>query len=182
MTLEELALQGRPSIYTSMAASISGKLLDIRKSIIKDSLSKFDHAEHRLEFVASIRGIEFINDSRATNVNSAWYAMESLNKPIIWIAGGLDKDNDYSILQGLVQNKVKALICLGKDTSKIRSAFPGLENSIVETSSIQEAVKTAYSIARRHDVVLFSPACPSFDLFEDYEDRGRQFKKAVKML
>lgn len=182
MTLEELALQGRPSLYSSMAASISGKLLEIRKSIIKDSLSKFDHVEHRLEFVATIRGIEFINDSRATNVNSTWYALESINKPVVWIAGGLDKDTNYSALHDLVQSKVKALICLGKDNRKIRKAFPELSHATVETRSVQEAVRAAYKLAKKNDAVLFSPACPSFDLFEDYEDRGRQFKKAVNLL
>ena len=182
MTLEELALQGRHNIYNSMAAGISARLLDIRKDIIKQSLSDFQHVEHRLEFIASIHGIEFINDSKATNVNSTWYALESQNKKIIWIAGGLDKGNDYSSLEPLVKSKVRAIICLGKDNRKIKATFADMVECIVETTTAEDAVREAYQLAKRGEVVLLSPACASFDLFENFEDRGRQFKKAVNGL
>lgn len=182
MTLEELALQGKHSLYNSMAAGITARLLDIRKAIIKDSLSEFQHIEHRLEFVASIHGIEFINDSKATNVNSTWYALESTNRKIVWIAGGIDKGNDYSLISDLVKDKVKMIICLGVNNDSIRKYFAGDVETIVETRSIEEAVKAGYHMAKRGETVLLSPACASFDLFENYEDRGRQFKKAVNNL
>jgi UDP-N-acetylmuramoylalanine--D-glutamate ligase len=182
MTLEELALQGRHNLYNSMAAGISARLLDIRKDIIKQSLSDFQHVEHRLEFVASIHGIEFINDSKATNVNSTWYALESQNKKIIWIAGGLDKGNDYGSLEPLVKSKVRAIVCLGQDNRKIKATFADLVESIIETTTAEDAVRAAYQLAKRGEVVLLSPACASFDLFENFEDRGRQFKKAVNGL
>jgi UDP-N-acetylmuramoylalanine--D-glutamate ligase len=182
MTLEELALQGRHNLYNSMAAGITARLLDIRKETIKQCLSDFQQIEHRLEFVASIHGVEYINDSKATNVNSTWYALESMHKNVVWIAGGLDKGNDYSALEPLVKTKVRVIICLGKDNRKIIDTFSSLVECIVEVTTADEAVKAAYSQARRGEAVLLSPACASFDLFENYEDRGNQFKKAIKNL
>lgn len=182
MTLEELALQGRHNIYNSMAATVAARLTEIRKESIKQSLSDFQNVEHRLEFVARIHGIDFINDSKATNVNSTWFALESIDKPAIWIAGGVDKGNDYSKLFDLVRSKVKAMICLGTDNSLIIEAFTGKVGAIYETESAEQAVMLAYSIGKTGDVVLLSPACASFDLFESYEDRGEQFKNAVHRL
>lgn len=182
MTIEQLALQGRHNIYNSMAAGIGASLIGLRKETIKQCLSDFQNLEHRLEFVANVHGIAFINDSKATNVNSTWWALESTNKPVIWIAGGTDKGNDYSILHELVKTKVKAMVCLGIDNSRIYSAFAGVVGTIVETRSAAEAVIAAYRLAEPGDTVLLSPACASFDLFENYEDRGRQFKQAVKQL
>ena len=182
MTLEELALQGKHNAYNSMAAGITARRLDIRKDTIKECLSNFQHIEHRLEFIASIHGIKFINDSKATNVNSTWYALESSDNKVIWIAGGIDKGNDYSVLAEMVRKKVRAIVCLGKDNKKIKKAFADDVETIVETKSAREAVKLAYQIAKRGEIVLLSPACASFDLFENYEDRGRQFKEAVNNL
>lgn len=182
MSIHELAMQGKHNLYNSMAAGITGRILDLRKDLIRESLSDFQNVEHRLEFVSSIHGIEFINDSKATNVNSTWYALESISKPIIWIVGGVDKGNDYTELFELVKDKVKAIVCLGKNNEKIKDAFGGMVNVIEETQSAKEAVATAYSLGQKGDVVLLSPACASFDLFENYEDRGQQFKKAVKAL
>ena len=182
MTLENLALQGRHNVYNSMAASIAARLIDIRKETIKESLSDFQHIPHRLEWVGNVHGIQFINDSKATNVNAAWYALESLQQPIIWIAGGMDKGNDYEMLFDIVGKKVKALVCLGKDNSKIKAAFGDRVERIVETASMEEAVMTAYYLGSKGDAVLLSPACASFDLFESYEDRGRQFTQTVKKL
>jgi UDP-N-acetylmuramoylalanine--D-glutamate ligase len=179
MTLESLALQGRHNIYNSMAAGVAARILDLRKNVVKESLSDFQNIEHRLEFIAKVHGIEFINDSKATNVNSTWYALESVNKPIIWIAGGIDKGNDYSMLEKLVMQKVKAIVCLGVSNEQIIRAFSGLVGTIVETQSAFSAVEMAYRLAKAGDVVLLSPACASFDLFTNYEDRGRQFKEAV---
>jgi len=182
MTLEELALQGRHNTYNSMAAGIASKLLDIRKTNIKQCLSDFQNIEHRLESVATIHGIEFINDSKATNVNSTWYALESINKPIIWLAGGQDKGNDYSKLIPLVKEKVKAIICIGVDNSKLIDTFGKATEMIYETQSMEEAVKGAYSIAKDNYTVLLSPACASFDIFENYEDRGNQFKHYTRKI
>jgi UDP-N-acetylmuramoylalanine--D-glutamate ligase len=182
MILDELALKGKHNIYNSMAAGIAGQLLHIRKEVIRESLSDFQGIEHRLEAVLKVRGIEFINDSKATNVNSTWYALESMNKPVVWIAGGIDKGNDYAVLAPLVREKVHAIICLGKDNSKILGAFSGSVPTIVETMSMNEAVRSAYYLAKKDYVVLLSPACASFDLFENYEDRGRQFKNCVRNL
>jgi len=179
MTLEKLALQGKHNAYDSMASAISGRLADIRSNILKESLGDFVNAAHRLESVAKVHGIEFINDSKATNVNSTWYALETINANIIWIAGGQDKGNDYSILTELAKTKVKAIICLGVDNGKIAKAFKGLVSEIVETTDIWEAVEYAYRLGSPGDVVLLSPACASFDLFENYEDRGNKFKQAV---
>jgi UDP-N-acetylmuramoylalanine--D-glutamate ligase len=182
MTLNNLALQGKHNIYNSMAAGIASRIVDIRNDLIKKSLADFQNVEHRLEYVAKVRGVEFINDSKATNVNSTWYAIESMTKPVIWIAGGVDKGNDYSILKSLVKQKVKAIVLLGKDNSKIRKEFTGVVPEIFETENMQQAVDTAYYFAEGDDIVLLSPACASFDLFENFEERGNKFKKAVSEL
>lgn len=182
MTLEELALQGKHNVYNSMAASIASKLVDIRSESIRQSLSAFENVPHRLEFVARIHGIDFINDSKATNVNSAWYALETADSPLIWIAGGVDKGNDYAKLEELVSQKVKAIICLGVDNAKIIGTFGSRVDAIYETNSAEQAVLTAYTIGKKGDTVLLSPACASFDLFESYEERGNKFKQAVKNL
>ncbi len=182
MTLEALALQGKHNIYNSMAAGIAARVLDIRKDTVKECLSDFQHIEHRLEFVANIHGIEFINDSKATNVNSTWYALESFTKKIIWIAGGVDKGNDYSMLEELVKQKVKAIICLGMDNEKLIDTFYSTGIEMYQTKSMEEAVAIAYRHGKQDDVVLLSPACASFDLFENYEERGDLFKEAVKSL
>jgi len=182
MFIQELALQGKHNIYNSMAAGIAAKTLNIRKEVIRQSLADFQNIEHRLEFVVKVHGIEFINDSKATNVNSTWYALESMNNPVIWIAGGVDKGNDYSILEKLVRDNVKAIICLGKDNKKIHKAFADTVDSIINVASMEEAVKAAYLMGTKGDSVLLSPACASFDLFKNYEDRGWQFKSTVREL
>ena len=182
MTIEELALQGKHNVYNSMAASLATRIVDVRKEIIRESLQDFQNIEHRLEFVASINGIEFINDSKATNVNSTWYALESMEKPVVWICGGQDKGNDYNELLDLVKNRVKAIVCLGKDNKKIIAAFKDVVETIVETDNAADAVAASYKIGKKGDVVLLSPACASFDLFQNYEDRGMQFKGAVRAL
>lgn len=182
MSIHELALQGKHNIYNSMAAGIAGRILDIRKDIVRESFTDFENIEHRLEFVTSVHGIDFINDSKATNVNSTWYALESMEKPVIWIAGGVDKGNDYAMLEELVRGRVKAIVCMGTDNKKIVKAFREMVPQIVETSSAEEAVQTAYRLGKKGDAVLLSPACASFDLFENYEDRGRKFKAAVRSL
>lgn len=182
MTIQELALQGKHNIYNSMAAGVTGKLVDIRKETIRESLSDFHNIDHRLEVVGNVHGIEFINDSKATNVNSTWYALESMNNPVILILGGVDKGNDYSMLNDLVKAKVKAIICLGADNKKIIKAFSGMVDTILEATSAKEAVAQSYKIGKKGDTVLLSPACASFDMFENYEDRGTQFKQAVRAL
>ena len=182
MSIHSLALQGKHNIYNSMAAGVVAKVLDIRNEIIRDSLADFENIEHRLEFVTKVHGIEFINDSKATNVNSTWYALESMTNPTVWIVGGVDKGNDYSMLRDLVKEKVKAIVCLGKENEKIHNAFADLVEIIVDAHSSEEAVKRAYKLSKKGDTVLLSPACSSFDLFENYEDRGRQFKRDVKSL
>jgi UDP-N-acetylmuramoylalanine--D-glutamate ligase len=182
MTIHELALKGRHNTYNSMAAAIAGKVLNIRKDIIRESLADFQGVEHRLEPVITVCGINFINDSKATNVNSTWYALECMEDDIIWIVGGIDKGNDYSELFTVVRKKVKAIVCLGKDNKKILEAFKDKVPTIVETSSMEEAVRSSYYLAKKGETVLLSPACASFDLFKNYEDRGRQFKKAVRNL
>lgn len=182
MTIHDLALKGRHNTYNSMAAAIAGKILNIRKEIIRESLSDFQGVEHRLETVIAVHGINFINDSKATNVNSSWYALECMTDKVVWIAGGVDKGNDYSELHRLAEEKIKAIVCLGKENSKLMDAFKGLVPTIVEAKSMPEAVKSAYYLASTGDTVLLSPACASFDLFENYEDRGRQFKEAVRNL
>jgi len=182
MELETLALQGRHNIYNSMAAGISTRIMEIRKEVIKESMSDFQSVEHRMEFVAKVHGIEFINDSKATNVNSTWYALECMTKPVVWIVGGQDKGNDYKSLRQLVKSKVKAIICLGSDNSKIINEFSDIVPKIIETQNAKDAVENAYYSANSGDVVLLSPSCASFDLFENFEDRGKQFKNAVNEL
>ncbi|QEC50976.1 UDP-N-acetylmuramoylalanine--D-glutamate ligase [Anseongella ginsenosidimutans] len=182
MTIAELALQGKHNLYNSMAAAIAAKVLDLRNEVVRESLGDFKNVEHRLEQVGKIQGIEFINDSKATNVNATWYALESMTSPVIWIAGGVDKGNDYSMLKPVVREKVKAIVCLGKDNGKIHEAFEEDAEIIVNTLSAREAVGVAYHLAAKGDTVLLSPACASFDLFKNYEDRGNQFKEAVKQL
>ncbi len=182
MIIEDLALKGKHNAYNSMAAAIAGHVLKIRKGAIRESLSDFQGVEHRLENVLRIHGIDFINDSKATNVNATWYALGSMRQKVVWIVGGIDKGNDYSELAELVKEKVKAIICIGKDNSKIQSAFAEIVPTIVDTKSMKEAVRSAYNLAKNGDVVLLSPACASFDLFENYEDRGRQFKEQVRNL
>lgn len=182
MSIHDLALQGKHNVYNSMAASVSARIFDLRKELVRESLSDYENIEHRLEFVAQIHGIKFINDSKATNVNSTWYALENYNEKIVWIVGGVDKGNDYSILDDLVKEKVKAIICLGKDNKKIIDYFSPITDSIYEAQTAVEAVNLGYAVAKKGDVVLLSPACASFDLFENYEDRGHQFKRAVRAL
>lgn len=182
MSIQDLALKGKHNAYNSMAAGISGQILNIRKDIIRESLSDFQGVEHRLEPIIKVHGIQYINDSKATNVNSTWYALESMTGNVIWIVGGIDKGNDYSILKDLVSQKVTGIICLGKDNSKIHKAFAECTETIIDTGSMAEAVRTAYYLGKKGDTVLLSPACASFDLFDNYEDRGRQFKQAVRAL
>ena len=182
MSIHELALKGKHNTQNALAAGIAGRLLEIRKEVVRESLGDFVNAEHRMEFVAKVNGIEFINDSKATNINATWFALESMDKPTIWIVGGVDKGNDYNELTALVKDKVKAIICLGIDNTKIIEAFSGIVDTIVEANSALEAVAFAYQLGSKEEVVLLSPACASFDLFENYEDRGNQFKKAVKLL
>lgn len=182
MYLNELALQGRHNYYNSLAAALTAKIMGVRKEVIRESFMDFSGVEHRMEYVATIRGIDFINDSKATNVNSAFYALESMTKPVIWIAGGRDKGNDYTELKPVVQQKVKAIVVLGEGYTKICQAFGDLVPVIIAATSMEEAVKTAYRLGHKGDVVLLSPASASFDLFKNYEDRGRQFKSCVREL
>lgn len=182
MRADSLALEGLHNLKNTMAASTIAKLIGIRKETIRESIQNFDGAAHRLEKVLKIHHVQYINDSKATNVNATYYALESMSTPIVWIVGGIDKGNDYKALMPLVREKVKAIICLGMDNSKIKYAFGNVVDLIVETYAMSEAVKVAYKIAERGDTVLLSPACASFDLFENYEDRGNQFKEAIKNL
>ncbi len=182
MSIYDLALQGKHNQQNSLAAGIAANVVDVRNEVIKESLSDFNALEHRMEFVATVRGIDFVNDSKATNINSTWYALESATKPVIWIAGGLDKGNDYTVLLPLVKEKVKAIVCLGKDNRKIHEAFARHVDMIANTQTAEEAVLMAYQLGEQGDVCLLSPACASFDLFENYMDRGNQFKRAVKAL
>ena len=182
MSVFDFALKGLHNQYNTMAACVAASTLELRKEKIREAVTSFQSLEHRMEPVATIRGVEFINDSKATNVNSTWYALESMNKPTILILGGVDKGNDYSLIMELVKEKVKAIICLGTDNRKIHEAFGNITSPIVNTGSASEAVHAAFHFAEKGDVVLLSPACASFDLFKNYEDRGNQFKKAVKEL
>lgn len=182
MSINDFALKGKHNQYNSMAAGAASVAVDIKKEHVRESLQTFQSLEHRMEPVATIRGIEFINDSKATNVNSTWFALESMTKPTILILGGVDKGNDYSILMELVKEKVKAIVCMGTDNRKIHEAFGSVVSLMVNTTSAAEAVQAAFHFAAKGDVVLLSPACASFDLFKNYEDRGTQFKDAVKDL
>ena len=180
--LQELALGGKHNIYNSMAAALAAKAMDIDNQAIREGLATFQAVEHRLEKVLSIRDVLYINDSKATNVDAAWYALECQTRPVVWIVGGTDKGNDYSTLVPLVKEKVKAIICLGVDNTKIHNAFGEHIDRMYDVTSAQDAVKKAHAIAQPGDVVLLSPCCASFDLFKNYEDRGRQFKEAVRNL
>ncbi|MBK7148845.1 MAG: UDP-N-acetylmuramoyl-L-alanine--D-glutamate ligase [Bacteroidetes bacterium] len=182
MSIQELGLSGRHNVYNSLAAGIVANVYGLRKEQIRESLSDFKSLEHRMESVAKVRNIEFINDSKATNVNSTWYALESMNKPVIWIAGGIDKGNDYSVMESLVKKKVKGMICLGTDNTKLHSAFGKMVDIMVNVTNMNDAVRMAYQLGNPGDCVLLSPACASFDLFENYEDRGKKFKEAVIQL
>ena len=182
MSIHELALKGKHNTQNALAAGVAARVLEIRKEVVRESLQNFNNLEHRLEMVAKINGIEFINDSKATNINSTWYALESMDKPTVWIVGGEDKGNDYCDLKDLVKEKVKAIICLGLDNKKIIESFSEDYPEIIEVDSAHRAVMQAYKIASKNETVLLSPACASFDLFENYEDRGNQFKKAVRAL
>jgi UDP-N-acetylmuramoylalanine--D-glutamate ligase len=182
MSVDDFAVQGKHNQYNSMAASMSGTAIGIRKEKIREALQTFESLEHRMEPVSTIRGVEFINDSKATNINSTWYALESMKKPVILILGGVDKGNDYTILKEMVVEKVKAIVCMGKENMKIHEAFGDVVSLIVNTENAADAVQSAFHFAEKGDVVLLSPACASFDLFKNYEDRGNQFKQAVKDL
>ncbi len=179
MDTRELSIVGKHNIYNSMASGIAARLLDLRKEVIKESLSDFQNVDHRLESIGFIRGIEFINDSKATNINAAWFALETMNRPVVWIVGGQDKGNDYGLIHGLAREKVKAIVCLGKNNQRIIKAFKDIGVPMAETRSAKDAVNAAFLLGSPGDVVLLSPACASFDLFENFEDRGEQFKKAV---
>jgi UDP-N-acetylmuramoylalanine--D-glutamate ligase len=182
MSIQELGLTGRHNVYNSLAAGIVANAYGLRKEQIRESLADFKSLEHRMESVAKVRNIEFINDSKATNVNSTWYALESMTKPVIWIAGGIDKGNDYTVMEQLVKKKVKGMICLGVDNTKLHSAFGKMVDIMVNVTNMKDAVRMAYQLGNPGDCVLLSPSCASFDLFENYEDRGRKFKDAVIQL
>jgi UDP-N-acetylmuramoylalanine--D-glutamate ligase len=182
MPLSTLSLKGKHNTKNAMAATMAAQLLKARKQVVKESLENFEGAEHRLENVAKIKGVEYINDSKATNINATYYALECMDKTTVWIVGGVDKGNDYNDLLPLVREKVKAIVCLGVDNDKIKETFNNVVDIIVETAGAEEAVKVCHKLAERGETVLLSPACASFDLFENYEDRGRQFKKAVRNL
>jgi len=182
MSIEDFAIKGKHNQYNSMAASLAATAVDIRKEKIREALQTFESLEHRMETVGVIRNVEFINDSKATNVNSTWFALESMEKPVILILGGVDKGNDYSLLTELVKEKVKAIVCMGTENRKIHEAFGDIVPLMVNTENAKDAVNAAFHFAGKGDVVLLSPACASFDLFKNYEDRGNQFKQAVKEL
>ncbi len=182
MSINDFALQGKHNQYNAMAASVAASSIGVRKEKIREAISTFQSLEHRMEQVATIRGVDFINDSKATNINSTWYALESIKKPTILILGGVDKGNDYTLIKNLVQEKVKAIVCLGVDNTKIHAAFKDIVPNIVDVKNAVDAVQQAFRFATKGDIVLLSPACSSFDLFKNYEDRGSQFKQAVKEL
>jgi UDP-N-acetylmuramoylalanine--D-glutamate ligase len=182
MSIYDFALKGKHNQYNTMAACLAATIIGIRKEKIRDAVKTFESLEHRMENVMTIRGVQFINDSKATNVNSTWFALENMSRPVILILGGVDKGNDYSLIMDMVKEKVKAIVCLGKDNTKIHKAFGNEVEVIVNTDNAIDAVKASFHLASKGDVVLLSPACASFDLFSNYEDRGRQFKEAVKEL
>lgn len=182
MSIYDFALKGKHNAYNTMAASIAATTLGIRKEKIREAVSNFHSLEHRMEFVATVRGVDFINDSKATNVNSTWYALESMQKNTVLILGGVDKGNDYALIADLVKEKVKAIVCMGTDNKKIIDFFKDKVSTIVEVDSAKKAVNASFKLAEKGDLVLMSPACASFDLFKNYEDRGRQFKESVKEL
>jgi UDP-N-acetylmuramoylalanine--D-glutamate ligase len=182
MSIYDFALKGKHNAYNTMAASIAASTLGIRKEKIREAVSNFHNLEHRMEFIATVKGVDFINDSKATNVNSTWYALESMQKPTILILGGVDKGNDYALVADLVKEKVKAIVCMGTDNSKLIEFFKDKVDHIIEVDSAKKAVNASFKLAEKGDVVLLSPACASFDLFKNYEDRGHQFKESVKEL
>ena len=182
MTLQELALQGKHNIFNSMAVAMAARVFEVKNTVVRQAMIDFQNIEHRLEYVLTVHGIDFINDSKATNVNACWYALEIMTKKVVWIVGGVDKGNDYTELVNMVDEKVKAIICLGENNQNIINAFRGKVDIIVQASNMQEAVKQSYALADKEDVVLLSPACASFDLFANYEDRGFQFKQEVRKL
>ncbi|MEP6617479.1 MAG: UDP-N-acetylmuramoyl-L-alanine--D-glutamate ligase [Ginsengibacter sp.] len=182
MSVEDFAVKGKHNQYNTMAAGLAAVVMDIRKEKIRDAVQTFESLEHRMETVATVRGVQFIDDSKATNVNSTWFALESMTRPTILILGGIDKGNDYSFIKELVKEKVKAIVCMGTDNRKIHEAFGHEVELIVNTSNAKDAVHAAFHFADKGDTVLLSPACASFDLFKNYEDRGKQFKAAVKEL
>lgn len=182
MDVVELSLKGRHNIYNALASALPSKVAEIKNQIIKESFKTFENLEHRLEHVLSLNGVDYINDSKATTVHAAYYALASQTKPVIWICGGQDKGNDYTELYNIVKEKVKSIVCVGKDNSKIIQAFKNIVPIIVDTHSMQDAVQSAYRLAKKGDVVLLSPACASFDLFKSYEERGEKFKECIKQL
>ncbi len=181
-SINDFALRGKHNIYNSMAAAAASTALDIRKEHVSEAMQTMKSLEHRTEYVATIKGVEYINDSKATNVNSAWFALENIERPVILILGGVDKGNDYRIMFDLCKDKVKAIVCIGTNNEKIHEAFAPYVEKIYDTTSMNDCVKTCYLLAEKGDTVLLSPACASFDLFKNYEDRGNQFKQAVKDL
>jgi len=182
MTIQELALQGKHNLFNSMAAGVTARILEIRNQGIRESLTQFEGIEHRLEYVADVNNIRFINDSKATNVNSVWYALECMDNDLIWIVGGIDKGNDYADLIPLVEQKVKHMICLGTDNQKLIDTFSKHVETVHTAESAEEAVQIGYDLGMPNDTVLLSPACASFDLFGSYEERGNKFKQAVRNL
>ena len=182
MSISKLKLQGKHNVKNTMASALASQLLNVRSQSIKDSLANFEGAEHRLEHVQKVNGVQFINDSKATNVNATFYALECMEQSTVWIVGGVDKGNDYEDLLPLVREKVKAIVCLGEDNEKLKAMFYNVVDMMIETAGAEEAVKVAYKLSQPGDTVLLSPACASFDLFDNYEDRGRQFKNAVRSL
>ncbi len=182
MTIQELALQGKHNMFNSMAAAMAARVFEVKDAVIRKSMMDFQNVEHRLEHVLTVHGIDFINDSKATNINACWFALESMQKDVVWIVGGVDKGNDYSELDKMVLDKVKAIICLGGNNQNIIKYFQGKVEIIVQASTMIEAVNQSFSLANKDQAVLLSPACASFDLFSNYEDRGFQFKKAVRAL
>jgi len=182
MTLESLAIQGRSHTFSSLAATVTSRIVDLRKEAIRESLAGLQPVGHKLEHVANIHGIEFIDDSRSCTINSVWYALEDMNRPVIWITGGMDRGNDYSMVADLVKIKVKVIVCLGNPNQRILDTFDGIDVPIIGVKSMKEAVDVGYAIGKKGDVVLLSPGCASFDMFENFEERGDSFKRAVKTL
>jgi UDP-N-acetylmuramoylalanine--D-glutamate ligase len=182
MTLETLASQGHPDVHGSLVSGIMDRIHDLRKSVIKECFSRFQDTEHRMEYVANVHGIEFINDSKATNINATWYSLGSMTKPVIWIAGSVDMGCDFGLLKPLVRSKVKAIVSFGKDYRRVHEIFGDLDKPITGTRNMSQAVELALYAGEDGDVVLFSPGCASFDLYKDYEERGRKFCEAVRNL
>jgi len=182
MNIQDLALQGKHNLFNSMAAAVAARVFEVKDSVIRQSMIDFQNIEHRLEHVVTIHGIDFINDSKATNINATWFALESMSKKVVWIAGGVDKGNDYEELNSLVKSKVKSIICLGKNNKNLIDSFSSQVENIVHALNMKDAVRQSYNIANSGDVVLLSPSCASFDLFENFEDRGLQFKQYVRSL